>query len=96
MSEATRNVCDMEDLVRSRTVLTEAERTMLTLERHWPTHHPSKDAEIGRLLGLTSIRYYRALSSLIETERAVAFDPLLVARLRRMRDDARRRHGVTR
>lgn len=63
---------------------------MLLLESSLPGHGPAKDARIRGDLSTTPVRYYRDLSALIETERAVAFDPLLVARLRGVRDAARR------
>lgn len=78
----------------ARVRLSEGENAMLMTERRWPGHCEAKDDHIVRRLGMTAIRYYRDLATLIDTERAVAFDPLLVARLRRARDDARRRQGV--
>ena len=41
---------------------------------------------IREKLGMSSARYYQLLGRLIETEAALEFDPLLVRRLRRIRD----------
>ncbi|PJI52270.1 hypothetical protein CTI14_45120 [Methylobacterium radiotolerans] len=37
-------------------------------------------------LGMSAARYYQLLARLIDSEAALAFDPILVGRLRRLRD----------
>ena len=70
--------------------LTEGERAMLDLERSWWTAPGPKDTEINEQLGLSTTRYYELLNALIDRPEAEDHDPLVVRRLRRMRDRRRR------
>ncbi|MDR1394400.1 MAG: DUF3263 domain-containing protein [Bifidobacteriaceae bacterium] len=67
--------------------LTELEIQVLMFERQWWCYEGSKDKAIRELFGITPTRYYQMLSSLIDTAKAMVFDPRLVARLRRQRDE---------
>ncbi len=70
--------------------LTDVERQMLDLERKdWSTSPGAKELAIRDQVGLSAIRYYQLLNQLLETEAALAYDPLTVNRLLRLRD---RRH----
>jgi hypothetical protein len=75
--------------------LTDRARAILALEAAWPRHGGSKEETIRAQLGMSSARYYQLLGRLIDTEQALEFDPLLVRRLRRIRD-ARADQRVTR
>lgn len=66
--------------------LTDRDRAILTLEAAWPRHGGMKEETIRAKLGMSPARYYQLLGRLIETEEALEFDPLLVRRLRRIRD----------
>ena len=66
--------------------LTDRDRAILTLEAASPRHGGMKEETIREKLGMSSARYYQLLGRLIETEAALEFDPLLVRRLRRIRD----------
>lgn len=66
--------------------LTDRDRAILTLEAAWPRHSGMKEEKIRTQLGMSPPRYYQLLGRLIETEQALQFDPLLVRRLRRLRD----------
>lgn len=66
--------------------LTDRDRAILTLEAAWPRHSGMKEETIRAQLGMSPARYYQLLWRLIETEQALDFDPLLVRRLRRLRD----------
>ncbi|MFV8173766.1 DUF3263 domain-containing protein [Mycolicibacterium peregrinum] len=67
--------------------LTDIERRMLDLEREdWSTSPGGKQLAIRERLGLHEIRYYQLLNQLITTEAALAYDPLTVNRLLRLRD----------
>lgn len=70
--------------------LSERDQQILDFERVWWTEPGPKDAAIKRRFGLSSGRYYRLLGDLIELGDAVAYDPLVVRRLRRLRDQRRR------
>lgn len=70
--------------------LSDAERALLDLERSWWTEPGPKDAVIADRLGITVTRYYEVLNELIDRPEAEAHDPLVVRRLRRMRERRRR------
>lgn len=69
----------------ARRELTDTEREILAFERQWWKYPGAKEASIRELFDMNSTRYYQALNALIDTEAALAFDPMLVKRLRRMR-----------
>ena len=66
--------------------LSDRDRAILTLEAAWPRHGGMKEETIRAKLGMSPARYYQLLGRLIENEAALGFDPLLVRRLRRLRD----------
>jgi hypothetical protein len=70
--------------------LNERERAILDFERSWWKRDGSKEAAIKEELGLSSARYYQLLGGLLKDDDALAYDPLLVRRLRRLRDRRRR------
>jgi hypothetical protein len=66
--------------------LTERDRLILALETAWPRHGGAKEEVIRAQLGMSAARYYQLLGRLIDSEAALEFDPMLVGRLRRIRD----------
>jgi len=70
--------------------LTDQERAILDFERSWWTADGVKEALIEDRLGLTSSRYYRQLNELLDRPEALEHDPLVVRRLRRLRERRRR------
>lgn len=75
-------------------MLTTQQQAILTLERRRYVHAGMKDEAI-LALGMSPTRYYQLLNALIDTHPALAADPLLVKRLRCLRDARRcRRAGV--
>ena len=66
-------------------VLTERELEMLAFERQWWRHAGAKETAIRERFGLAPTRYYQALNALVDRPAALAVDPLLVRRLRRLR-----------
>ena len=66
--------------------ISDRDRAILTLDAAWPRHTGMKEETIRAQLGMSPARYYQLLGRLIETEEALQFDPLLVRRLRRLRD----------
>ena len=70
--------------------LTDQERAILDFERSWWTVDGVKEALIEERLGLTSSRYYRQLNELLDRQDALEHDPLVVRRLRRLRERRRR------
>ncbi|MFC5908920.1 DUF3263 domain-containing protein [Streptacidiphilus monticola] len=71
--------------------LTDLDRAILTLEAR-PFRTPgAKEAAIREELGLAPVRYFQRLNALLDSREALAFSPVLVNRLRRLRDDRRSR-----
>ncbi len=65
------------------------ERDILALERRSFAGPGAKERAIREELGLAPVRYYQLLNALLDDERALAFDPVTVNRLRRVRDTRR-------
>ena len=65
--------------------LSRREHEMLAFERHWWRHAGAKETAIRDRFGVTPTRYYQALNALVDRSEALAADPLLVRRLRRLR-----------
>ncbi|AJT43216.1 hypothetical protein UM93_16235 [Psychromicrobium lacuslunae] len=72
------------------TALSERDQQILALERHWWKYAGAKEQAIRDLFDLSSTHYYQILNALIDTEDALAFDPMLVKRLRRLRTTRQR------
>jgi hypothetical protein len=82
--------------VRARNDLDERARTILDFEREaWKLQVP-KERAIRERFGFSAARYHQLLQRLIDTPAALAYDPMLVRRLRRLRDDRRRRRTAER
>jgi len=65
--------------------LTQLEAAMLEFERTWWRHAGSKESSIKELFNLTPPAYYQLLNNLIDKDAAALAEPLLVNRLRRLR-----------
>ncbi|MCF6745414.1 DUF3263 domain-containing protein [Blastococcus sp. KM273128] len=70
--------------------LSRREHEMLGFERQWWRRAGAKETAIRDLFDTTPTRYYQALNALVERPEALAADPLLVRRLRRLRTARRR------
>jgi hypothetical protein len=66
-------------------VLTEREEQILAFERRWWKHAGSKEQAIRDTFDLSATRYYQLLNGLLDNPAALAADPLVVGRLRRLR-----------
>ncbi|PYI39355.1 DUF3263 domain-containing protein [Arthrobacter psychrolactophilus] len=58
---------------------------MLELERQWWKYAGAKEQAIRDTFNLSATHYYQVLNALIDTDAAMAHDPMLVKRLRRLR-----------
>jgi len=67
------------------TGLTEREQRILDFERQWWKHAGAKEQSIRDTFGLSATRYYQLLNQLLDNPAALAVEPVLVARLRRLR-----------
>lgn len=66
--------------------LTDVDRRILDFEQIAPVAVGRKEAAIRREFGLSAPRYQQVLGSLIEKPAALAYAPILVGRLLRLRD----------
>ncbi|WP_374197922.1 DUF3263 domain-containing protein [Microbacterium sp. cx-59] len=74
--------------------LSDRDAGILAFESRWGAHGGAKEEAIRSELGLAPARYYQLLGRLIDTEAALAHEPMLVARLRRIRDERRRERST--
>ena len=65
--------------------LSERDQRILEFGRQWWKYAGAKEQAIRDLFDMSATRYYQIVNSLIDTPEALAFDPMLVKRLRRMR-----------
>ena len=65
--------------------LSRRDHEMLTFERQWWRRAGAKETAIRDRFGVTPTRYYQVLNALVDRPDALAADPLLVRRLRRLR-----------
>ena len=74
--------------------LSDTEREILAFERQWWKYAGAKETAVRELFGMSATRYYQVLNSLINSEAALAADPMLVKRLRRLRDARQRERSA--
>ncbi len=65
--------------------LTRREHDILAFERQWWKYAGSKEEAIKELFSMSATRYYQVLNALVDRPEALAADPMLVKRLRRLR-----------
>lgn len=70
--------------------LDERSRAILTFEANWGAPPGQKEDAIRQTFDISPARYYQLLGRLIDSHAALAYDPLLVKRLQRLRDERRR------
>src|SRR3954468_6589897 len=70
--------------------LTAREREILAFERQWWKFAGGKEQAVRELFDMSATRYYQVLNALIDRPEALAYDPMLVKRLRRMRQTRQR------
>jgi len=73
--------------------LDERSQQILSLEKLWWKYAGAKEQAITKQFSLSPTNYYQLLNQLIETDAAMAYDPMLVKRLRRTRSTKRRVGG---
>ncbi|SIO85481.1 DUF3263 domain-containing protein [Nocardiopsis sp. JB363] len=79
-----------------QSALAEREQRILAFERQWWKFEGSKEQAIRDEFGFSATRYYQLLNGLVERPEALAFDPMTVKRLRRLRADRRRQRNARR
>ncbi|MGH8866801.1 MAG: DUF3263 domain-containing protein [Actinomycetes bacterium] len=76
--------------------LTEREREILAFERQWWRYAGAKEHAVRESFDLSATRYYQVLNALLDRPEALAFDPMLVKRLRRLRSSRQRARSARR
>ena len=81
----------MENLNLNQAVstLTELEVRILDFEKNWWKHAGAKESAIRELFDMKPPAYYQLLNNLIDREDALLASPMLVKRLRRIREARR-------
>ena len=70
--------------------LSTRDRMILDFERSWWKFPGPKEVAIREQLGISAGSYYRILNLVVDDPEAEAYDPLVVRRLRRTREQRRR------
>ncbi|MET7770743.1 DUF3263 domain-containing protein [Nocardia sp. NPDC005366] len=65
--------------------LSRREHDILAFERQWWKYAGAKEEAIRELFGMSPTRYYQVLNAVVDRPEALAVDPMLVKRLRRLR-----------
>ncbi|MBL8930151.1 MAG: DUF3263 domain-containing protein [Kineosporiaceae bacterium] len=76
--------------------LSARDREILAFERQWWKYAGAKEQAVRDLFEMSSTRYYQVLNALIDTPAALEHDPMLVKRLRRMRQSRQRARSARR
>jgi hypothetical protein len=69
---------------------------ILEFERNWWKASGRKEPAVRARFGISPARYYQLLNRLIDQPEALEHDPMLVQRLRRLRETRRRRRFARR
>ena len=84
------------DAGESADALSRRDREILAFERQWWKYAGAKEQAIRELFDMSTTRYYQVLNALIDTPAALAADPMLVKRLRRLRASRQRQRSARR
>lgn len=76
--------------------LSRRDREILAFERQWWKYAGAKEQAIRELFDMSTTRYYQVLNALIDSPAALAADPMLVKRLRRLRASRQRQRSARR
>lgn len=92
----TSNVVTSGESARAAADLTERDQEVLAFERQWWRYAGAKEQAIREQFDMSATRYYQVLNALLDRKSALAFDPLLVKRLRRLRSARQRARSARR
>ncbi len=76
--------------------LSDRDRKVIEFERQWWKYAGAKEQAVRELFDMSATRYYQVLNALLDDPEALAFDPMLVKRLRRMRASRQRQRSARR
>ena len=76
--------------------LSRREYDILSFERQWWKYAGAKEEAIKELFQMSATRYYQVLNTLVDSPAALAADPMLVKRLRRLRSSRQKARAARR
>ncbi|SDO40747.1 Protein of unknown function [Nakamurella panacisegetis] len=85
-----------DDGATSAQGLSRRDREILGFERQWWQYAGLKEQAIKEMFDLSPTRYYQVLNNVIDNPAALAEDPLLVRRLRRLRSTRQKTRSARR
>ncbi|MEV0356549.1 DUF3263 domain-containing protein [Nocardia sp. NPDC050697] len=74
-----------EPVIEDASGLSRRDQEILAFERQWWKYAGAKEEAIRELFGMSPTRYYQVLNAVVDRPEALAADPMLVKRLRRLR-----------
>jgi len=90
------NVVTSGEAARAASELSDRDQRILAFERLWWKYAGAKEQAVREQFAMSTTRYYQVLNALIDKPEALAFDPLLVKRLRRLRAARQRQRSARR
>ncbi|RRQ26268.1 DUF3263 domain-containing protein [Rhodococcus sp. Eu-32] len=66
--------------------MNDQQRAILDFEKRFYATQSGKENDIREQFGMSAVRYYQILTALLDEADALAAEPVLVKRLRRIRD----------
>jgi hypothetical protein len=90
------DAADLPGTASSVEALSERDQRILAFERQWWQYAGAKEQAIRESFDMSATRYYQVLNALIDRQSALAHDPLLVKRLRRLRAARQRQRSARR
>jgi len=96
MKPVAQQADDAEGAAAAEGDLSRRDREILAFERQWWKYAGAKEQAIRELFDMSATRYYQLLNALIDTPAALAEDPMLVKRLRRLRATRQRQRSARR
>ncbi|MFD4457316.1 DUF3263 domain-containing protein [Nocardia sp. NPDC058480] len=76
---------EQDSVADESTGLSRRELDILDFERKWWKYAGAKEDAIRELFAMSATRYYQVLNAIVDSDAALAADPMLVKRLRRLR-----------
>jgi hypothetical protein len=76
--------------------LDERAKRILDFEREWWRYAGAKEQAVREHFDVSPTRYYQLLNRVIDADEALAYDPMLVKRLRRLRSARQRQRAAKR
>ena len=80
----------------SQEELTDFEKSVLEFERNWYVYGGAKDYAIRERFDMSASRYFHALGTLLDKPAAYIADPILIKRLRRIRESRQKERSRNR